>query len=1311
MNAKGPWITLSFVACFFTIHFDSMVLGQPQSFQVRPNDTQVIQGTTAILYCQVASIQGQLQWVKDGFGLGFDRAIVGMARYSVTGSVNRGENNLMIRNAELSDDAEYQCQVGPVGGDISTALVADAYLSVLVPPKSPVLNVAGATNTSLVEVAWNEPSVNVTCTAQDGKPAAKLTWLRNGQKLTDESVQYKTESNADKTVSAISVLSIRPRKEYNKALYTCQASHPALSAVVLATMELSVKFPPRAPEISGYKTGTVVQTGDVVTLTCRAEGGNPRAKVEWYKNGVKVDSSYTTDNTQTRNDYQFTVASTDNNAIYRCEAWNDVTPKRLTSSVKLTVQFGPEKVVILGPEYAKAGETITLQCRTSNSNPRASVTWNRNGQQLQADMIYEEDTIKGGWMTISNITVTLIGNQDTAIYTCFARNPEVQSASPQAQKVVSVLYPPGKPTISGFNAAVPIRRDTVHTMTCTSVGGNPLATLSWWKGDKELTGDNIKCTPIANQAQCQLKMIAKQDDNKAIYSCKANNSATTKPLVTSVTLSVNFPPKTVKVESSPKTGKVGQKLTLTCTSASSNPAADITWSRADRPVTGVEVGRVSAENGGWSTVNRLVLFPKAADDGANYFCHALNKEFAQAESNGFVISVKYPPEFIGVKPIQEVTQGQSLVLTMATKANPAITKYEWYKNGAKLKLGGSKDGITITNFVATGSTLNMKNITRKDDGIYMAKASNAEGSGNVTFDLNVKYPATIRSISPTQLVDPQGTAILRCQADANPMTAKMITWSSTIAGYKIAAPKTSEKYENGVSTLTVYNVQKEKDTGEFICTANNKLGKAVSQKVALLVKFAAKLERKMLKAASAQGVSARLNCIGGGAPKVEFSWFKGDKAVNTSLPKYSTETKDVDLAKYQSSLYVHNVTKEDYGEYRCIGKNDLGTDSIVIDFDGQSKPDSPFDIKIVNTTHNSITIKWQLGFDGGLKVMYQVRYRSSGGKGYKYADAEKTVYTVTGLALGTQYELTVRAKNKQGYSEYQSKTVSATTLQVAPSDVTEESKGDEMPLIIILVVCIVGLILLVCNALLIVLFIRRRRRKAEKDGSETVSQANTLEMYAPSDRPLYPGNKDSESYSTYDKSMDDYTDSYRSFDDEEDVKRIFLPPQGDPYHHGNHGGPHQIYAIPPVDAQRSFPVNQAPPVYNDNFRGGSLPRKTVEGENFDNTYADKLRHNTLQKSLTGLNERSRPSSPSRSLAKTPPPAPPARYSSQGSKPIPPLPARNYGSQDVPTYAHPPGTDYRPSRSDYPQDRSHPPSISSNYSKSNNVPSEMRGHLV
>ncbi|KAJ8316448.1 hypothetical protein KUTeg_006462 [Tegillarca granosa] len=64
--------------------------------------------------------------------------------------------------------------------------------------------------------------------------------------------------------------------------------------------------------------------------------------------------------------------------------------------------------------------------------------------------------------------------------------------------------------------------------------------------------------------------------------------------------------------------------------------------------------------------------------------------------------------------------------------------------------------------------------------------------------------------------------------------------------------------------------------------------------------------------------------------------------------------------------------------------------------------------------------------------------------------------------------------------------------------------------------------------------------------SDTTSHTNTIELYGPSkETALYPlpNHDDNPSYGTYEKNMDDLSDDYRNYEDE-DIKRVFLPPPG-----------------------------------------------------------------------------------------------------------------------------------------------------------------------
>ena len=58
----------------------------------------------------------------------------------------------------------------------------------------------------------------------------------------------------------------------------------------------------------------------------------------FFRNGIKVDSSYTTSGRDSSNTYSFLAATEDNNAKFRCESSNELSTEPLTAEIVLSVQ-------------------------------------------------------------------------------------------------------------------------------------------------------------------------------------------------------------------------------------------------------------------------------------------------------------------------------------------------------------------------------------------------------------------------------------------------------------------------------------------------------------------------------------------------------------------------------------------------------------------------------------------------------------------------------------------------------------------------------------------------------------------------------------------------------------------------------------------------------------------------------------------------------------------------------------------------------------------------------------------------------------
>ncbi|XP_064595394.1 nephrin-like isoform X2 [Liolophura sinensis] len=1299
-------------AFLFTLLLPANVL-TAQEFRIRPTNKSVILGQTTILPCEVDNVVGKVQWTLNGFALGFNRDIPGYRRYKMLGEESAGEFGLMISDVRLTDDAEFQCQVGPADGQ--PPILASAYLTVQVPCEAP--QIQRYPNGSEVQVPHTQSLVLLTCVAKNGRPAATITWLKDNEPITKSGdINTKVESAGNKKENAISVLTIRPEfhPDMSDIYYTCQAKNDALAEPLSTTVKMVIQYPPGPPEISGYTNGQAIRAGDTLKLVCVSKGGNPLAQVIWFKNDQEVDFSYTGGNNKAVNELAFTVQATDNDAVYKCEASNVIpSPRPLTASYKLIVHFAPTKVEISGQKLAKAGEEVTLSCVTTNSNPAAVVTWFAKGKQLQLpkSATRVEPSPDGGYITHSDVTVQLTDQENNVIYSCQATN-SVLGLTVTDAVTLSVLYPPNPPIIPDYTSASAAIAGELKRMSCTSVGGNPPATLKWFKGDTPLDSEVKKVGTIVT---ADVAVVLKPDDNGAVYKCQASNEATTEPLETSITLKVYYPPETVNITAAPSDPRVGQKMNLTCVSSPSNPAAVITWIKDGYQIDGNDGGQTDTKWGGKITTNRLEIVPTSDDHEQVYGCRATNQVLDQSVNDAVTLDILFKPEFdMEVSPaIILIVEGESKVVNYTVKANPTEVTYYLQRDGIRLSLEDD-----LPRFSINAGLLSIEEVEKGDSGLYTLEAENAEGSTLLNITVDVQFPATISSISTPVFKQEGEVAFFECVAEANPLPPDSVTW--TRENYEPFASKTKQEYKNGRSVLTVYDLERT-DTGAFTCTAFNGIGESVTELAHLIVKFSPVIDksREYGKSASDKGATGRLLCKAQGAPNITFTWMKGEEVINTAGPKYGVESKPQEMYSidYENVLLVNDVVKKDYGTYTCKATNDEGEDSFDIILDGTSKPDPPYNIRFVNATHNSVTIAWTRGFDGGLPQTFRVRYKPTGDEGYTYVDVKPnniTVYTVTGLKLGTHYELTLLAFNDLGESEYNIDGIVAKTSSVAPPEETTTSSfsgQDEVPLIIILVVCIVGVFLLALNVALILYFIRRRRKRLE-NGSDSTSQTNTIELYGPSKEtalyPMSPSEVDSRSYTSYDKTIDDFSDDLNKSYDDDDVKRVFLPPHdysGRPYTPSRHDSPR-------LSHQRKYPSSQT--TYLDDsdrkspwrsedrntYRSATPVRKgnsTFDGPpRGEIPYNDQIRH----KSRSGIvydpagnvigREDTRPKvgpwvlnanslnvdadrPASRNSSKNPPP-PPIRSSSRGAADIPPVPARNYSPQEMPPrYGPPPGS--------------------------------------
>uniref|UniRef100_A0A3B1ITI4 receptor protein-tyrosine kinase n=1 Tax=Astyanax mexicanus TaxID=7994 RepID=A0A3B1ITI4_ASTMX len=114
--------------------------------------------------------------------------------------------------------------------------------------------------------------------------------------------------------------------------------------------------------------------------------------------------------------------------------------------------------------------------------------------------------------------------------------------------------------------------------------------------------------------------------------------------------------------------------------------------------------------------------------------------------------------------------------------------------------------------------------------------------------------------------------------------------------------------------LIIPNV-KDSDNGEYCCSANNGIGEPAKSCGALQLKMKPQIKRHPTNATYLLESKAVLPCITLGYPKPDISWMKNDDFV-----KVDSRISILELG----ALKIHNIKKEDAGQYRCVAKNSFG---------------------------------------------------------------------------------------------------------------------------------------------------------------------------------------------------------------------------------------------------------------------------------------------------------------------------------------------------------------------------------------------------
>ncbi|EJW85216.1 immunoglobulin I-set domain-containing protein [Wuchereria bancrofti] len=704
-------------------------------FKEEPRNQSVLLGEDALLKCSAHESPLVSQWRNnDGSLLGFHGAgklsgHEGRFSYVIH---SPDEKHLKIENVTLRDDGLFECQmIHPSLGAYRTS----AFVNVLVPPEK--VAIRDIDPGSVINVVEGN-DYNLSCLAANGKPHAVINWYIHGKKIED-SVTRWTEMNANRTVTAFAILSWKPRRSDIGAILTCEALHPSTSSQFRVNVTPNVLYPSEVPKIDVLSQPSLLKPGDNITMKCSVVGGNPPPRLLWFLHRNLIGSNYTYNELtkETVNIYSMVVDADDNGAVYECQSTNLADDVPLSEGIRLSVLYAPRSIEISGETTARTGRIVAIQCRTGLSNPAARISWLINGQAVQSVIhSYLEQTT--GTVTVSNLTISstdvnVVKHQINV--QCIAVNDQ-GATSKQLELLLKFIAPPMKPVIYGSEEMTLLEGETLN-LTCESQGGNPLATLTWFRGVEKLRG--TRNAALGDISQSAISVSLDRTMNNQQLKCEARNGALDEPLVVTKSLTVLFPPRrvTVRQDRSKRLIIAGEITKLFCLVHSSNPIAQLTWTFPAVASSGLlfeekRNNRSNQEYGGHEMESVIEFIPTEEMDGGEVQCTASHPQWVEQKFALYPLNVLYSPRIVVDGPLSVVIgEGGDFKKNITLRANPPVSTWRWQKDGSHFE-------HMVGAITARGPVLSGRSVTRFDSGLFTFIAGNSVGTVNVTVYVTVE---------------------------------------------------------------------------------------------------------------------------------------------------------------------------------------------------------------------------------------------------------------------------------------------------------------------------------------------------------------------------------------------------------------------------------------------------------------------------------------------------------------------------------------------------------------------------------------------
>ncbi|NXO54776.1 MXRA5 protein, partial [Aramus guarauna] len=483
--------------------------------------------------------------------------------------------------------------------------------------------------------------------------------------------------------------------------------------------------------------------------------------------------------------------------------------------------------------------------------------------------------------------------------------------------------------ITKGSQSISILAETDAFIPCDAVG-EPKPFITWTKvstGALMTANTRLQRFEVWKNGTLLIRNVQLQDRGQ--YLCTAQNLHGIDKMIIVLTV-VAHQPKILLSRYRDVTVYFGETIAMEC-QASGTPSPHISWIFPDRKILQTVT---TTESRIMLHENRTLSIKQATfSDRGVYKCVASNA--AGADSIAVRLHIAALPPIIQQDKQENISLplGSSINIHCTAKAAPSPSIRWVVFDGTQIRPSQFVNGNL---FVFPNGTLYIRNVSPKDSGTYECVASNMVGAARRTVQLHVKKHASnakITGSSPQRTDVTYGSILhLDCSASGDPWPR--ILWrlpSKRMIDSLHSSLETRIKvFSNG--TLVVHSVT-DKDAGDYLCVARNKIGDDyVVLKVNVMMK-PAKIEHKNENNHKVKyGGDLKVDCVATGLPNPEISWGLPDGSmINTFMQSDDSGSRTKRYVVFDNgTLYFNDVGLREEGDYTCYAENQIGKDEMKV---------------------------------------------------------------------------------------------------------------------------------------------------------------------------------------------------------------------------------------------------------------------------------------------------------------------------------------------------------------------------------------------